>query len=74
MLAVNVMAQRGTLLQMGRETLALQGSLEDFTEEQIAALATTAAQKALVMLDSIPAPAGRMPVVLANGFGGRAVP
>lgn len=70
MLAVNVMAQRGTLLQMGRETLALQGSLEDFTEEQIVGLATTAARRALVMLDSIPAPAGRMPVVMANGFGG----
>jgi TldD protein len=70
MLAVSVMAQRGSLLQVGRETLAVQGSLADFTEEEIAALATTAAQKALVMLDSIPAPAGRMPVVLANGFGG----
>ena len=70
MLAVNVMAQRGTLLQMGRETLALQGSLEGFTEEQIAGLATTAAKRALIMLDSIPAPTGRMPVVMANGFGG----
>ena len=70
MVAVSVMAQRGALLQVGRETLAVQGSLEDFQEEAIAALASTAAQKALIMLDSLPAPAGRMPVVLANGFGG----
>ena len=70
MLAVSVMAQRGALLQVGRETLAVQGSLADFGEEEIIALAASAAQKALIMLDSIPAPAGRMPVVLANGFGG----
>ena len=70
MIAVSVMAQRGALLQVGRETLAVQGSLEDFTEEEIAALAQTATQRALVMLDSVPAPAGRMPVILANGFGG----
>jgi len=70
MVAVSVMAQRGALLQVGRETLAVQGSLEDFQEEALAALASTAAQKALTMLDSVPAPAGRMPVVLANGFGG----
>jgi TldD protein len=70
MFAVSVMAQRGALLQTGRETLAVQGSLEDFGQEEIAALAASAARQALVMLDSIPAPAGRMPVVLANGFGG----
>jgi TldD protein len=70
MLAVSVMAQRGTLLQVGRDTLAVQGSLDDFSEEAIAELAAAAARKALTMLDSIPAPAGRMPVVLANGFGG----
>jgi TldD protein len=70
MVAVSVMARRGTLLQVGRETLAVQGTLDAFEEHVIAALAASAAQKALVMLDSIPAPAGRMSVVLANGFGG----
>jgi TldD protein len=70
MLAVSVMAQRGTLLQVGRDTVAVQGSLDEFSEEAIAELAAAAARKALTMLDSVPAPAGRMPVVLANGFGG----
>ena len=71
MLAVSVMAQRGALLQVGRETLAVQGSLEDFRGGgRSPRLRPTAAQKALIMLDSVPAPAGRMPVVLANGFGG----
>jgi TldD protein len=70
MLAVTVMAQRGALVQVGRETLACQGSLVDFDEAAVAALAETAGRKALSMLDSVPAPAGRMAVVLANGFGG----
>ncbi len=69
-LAVNVMAQRGTLLQMGRETLAIQGVSGGFSEADVVALATLAGQKAVIMLDSIPAPAGRMPVILSNGFGG----
>jgi TldD protein len=34
------------------------------------ALAEAAADKAVIMLGARPAPAGRMPVVLANGFGG----
>jgi TldD protein len=70
MVAVTVMAERDGLLQVGRETLALRGEGKDFSEDAVAALAVTAGQKALIMLDSIPAPAGRMPVVLASGFGG----
>jgi TldD protein len=70
MLAVTVMAQRDGVIQMGRETLAHHGGFELLSESSVAALAAEAAQKALVMLDARPAPAGRMPVVLANGFGG----
>lgn len=70
MISVTVMAQRGELLQTGRETVAHHGGFELFSEESVAELATQAAERALAMLDSIPAPAGRMPVVLANGFGG----
>jgi len=70
MIAVTVMAQRDDLIQTGRETLAHQGGFELFAEGAVTDLAAAAATKALAMLDSRPAPAGRMPVVLANGFGG----
>ena len=70
MIAVTVLAKRGDLIQTGRETLAHHGGFELFNEEAVVALATEATQKALAMLDSVPAPAGRMPVILANGFGG----
>jgi TldD protein len=70
MMSVTVMAARDGLIQTGRETLAHQGSFELPGEDAVTAVATAAAEKALVMLDSRPAPAGRMPVVLANGFGG----
>jgi TldD protein len=69
-IAVTVMAARDGLMQTGRETLAYQGSLESPGDDAVTAVATEAAEKALIMLDSRPAPAGRMPVVLANGFGG----
>jgi TldD protein len=70
MFAVNVMAQRGGVIQTGHDTLAHHGGFELLTEEAVAALAKTAAERALVLLGGRPAPAGRMPVVLGNGFGG----
>ena len=70
MIAVNVTAQRGDLIQTGRETLAQHGGIELLSDAAVTELAEEAARRALVMLDSIPAPGGRMPVVLANGFGG----
>jgi len=70
MMAVNVTAERDGLIQTGRETLAHLGGFELFDEAAVKALAVSAAERALVMLGSRPAPAGRMPVVLANGFGG----
>jgi TldD protein len=69
-IGVMVMAARDGLIQTGRETLAYQGEVDLPQDEAVAAVAKEAAEKALVMLDSKPAPAGRMPVVLANGFGG----
>lgn len=68
--SVVVMAAREGLIQTGKETLAYQGQFVLPREADVIAVATEAAQKALVMLDSQPAPAGRMPVVLAKGFGG----
>ncbi len=70
MFGITVMAERDGLIQIGRETLAHHGGFELLDEEAVAALAAEATQQALIMLDSRPAPAGRMPVVLANGFGG----
>ncbi|MBC7294200.1 MAG: TldD/PmbA family protein [Thermoleophilia bacterium] len=70
MLAVTVMAQREGLIQTGRETLAQQGGVDGFAPAVVAALAREAAERAVRMLDSRPAPAEKMPVVLANGFGG----
>ena len=69
-IGVMVMAARDGLIQTGRETLAYQGEAHLPQDEAVVAVAREAAEKALVMLDSKPAPAGRMPVVLANGFGG----
>jgi len=70
MLSITVMAARDGLIQTGHDTLAHHGGFELLEEANVAQLAAEAAQRALVLLDSRPAPAGRMPVVLANGFGG----
>ena len=70
MVAVNVTAQRDGVMQTGRETLAHFGGYELFGVEAIRRLAREAAEKAVTMLSASPAPAGRMPVILANGFGG----
>jgi len=69
-LAITVMAERDGLIQTGRDGLAHCGGFEIFEETAVKRLATVVGEKALIMLDSRPAPAGRMTVVLANGFGG----
>ncbi len=69
-IGVMVMAARDGLIQTGRETLAYQGEVGLPQDDAVSAVAREAAEKAVAMLDSKPAPAGRMPVVLANGFGG----
>ena len=70
MLSVTVMAERDGAIQTGHDTLAHHGGFELVNDEEVAGLAVTAAQKAVVLLGGRPAPAGRMPVVLGNGFGG----
>lgn len=69
-LSVNVVAQRNGSIQTGHETLAGTVGFEIFDGEAHLRTALEAADKALVMLDARPAPGGRMPVILANGFGG----
>ncbi|HZK49741.1 MAG TPA: TldD/PmbA family protein [Thermoleophilia bacterium] len=69
-LSVNVVAQRGDVIQTGRETLSGTTGFGLFEDGSPVLAALEATEKALVMLESRPAPSGRMPVVLANGFGG----
>jgi len=68
--SAQVVARRGEVIQTGHETIGGSAGFELLDEVAAARAATTAARKALVMLDSRPAPVGAMPVVLANGFGG----
>jgi len=69
-LAVTVVAKRGTSIQTGRETLAQTGDFDPPDTAAAATAAQEAAGKAVIMLDAGPAPVGRMPVILAGGFGG----
>ncbi len=65
-----VVARRGDVIQTGHETVGGSAGFELVDEEIARRVATTAAEKAMIMLGSKPAPVGAMPVVLANGFGG----
>jgi TldD protein len=68
--SAQVVARRGDVIQTGHETVGGSAGFELLDETIARATAKTAAQKAVTMLDSKPAPVGAMPVVLANGFGG----
>ena len=67
---VSVVARRDGIIQTGFEALGQSAGFEIVDERAAANVARTAAQKAVTMLDAKPTPAGAMPVVLANGFGG----
>jgi TldD protein len=69
-LVAQVVAARDGTIQTGFFGPAACGGVElfdRFTAEQIG---RKAAQRAVTMLESVPAPAGEMPVVLAPGMGG----
>jgi Predicted Zn-dependent proteases and their inactivated homologs len=68
--AITVIAQRDGLMQTGRETVARLGGFDVLRDEDVVAATLQAADKAVVMLGARPSPSGRMPVILANGFGG----
>ncbi|GAB4242220.1 MAG: TldD/PmbA family protein [Thermoleophilia bacterium] len=68
--SLTVVAQREGVIQTGYETLAHHGGYDLIEEADLEAFARSAAEKAVVMLGAREAPAGRMPIVLANGFGG----
>jgi TldD protein len=68
-LGVQVVARRGERVETGTETLGGHAGFE-LLAGRAEAVAGAAARKALTSLDAVDAPAGRMPVVVGNGFGG----
>ena len=68
-LSGTVTAQKGDVLQTGFGAIGGQMGLELLTRGPIKVI-EDAARSAVLMLDAIPAPAGEMPVVIGNGWGG----
>ncbi len=68
--SISIVAQREGLIQTGRETVARTERFELLDEKDVVAATLQAVDKAVVMLGARPSPSGRMPVILANGFGG----
>jgi TldD protein len=68
-LGAQVVARREDRVESGMESLAGHAGFELFDSDP-AAVADEAARRAVTMLDARPAPAGPMPVVVGNGFGG----
>ncbi len=69
-LVAQVTAQDGTVLQTGFEGPAGLCGFEFFDTHSPEEIATEAAERALLMLEAKPAPAGKMQVVLAGEAGG----
>ena len=68
-LGTQAVARSGDRVEAGSESLAGHAGFELF-EGDPASVADEAARRALTMLTAQPAPAGRMAVVVGNGFGG----
>jgi TldD protein len=68
---VQAVAARGNEVQSGMESPGSSQGFEFFESgAEIDRAAREAAERAALLLDADPAPAGPMPVVLGNGFGG----
>ncbi len=67
---VHVVAADGDVVQTGYEPVGGARGMEIFDEYPPETIAEIAARRAILMLDSPPAPAGRMPVVLSSEAGG----
>jgi TldD protein len=68
-IGAQAVARRGDRVETGAETLGGHRGFELFDGDP-AAIAESAARKALILLDAGPAPTGSMPVVVGGGFGG----
>jgi TldD protein len=69
-LSVAVTAERGDLRQVARRSRGGQAGLEVLREPGPERLGREAAEMAVALLEARPAPAGPMPVVIGNGWGG----
>jgi len=67
---VQVLSEGNNTRHMGRERLSRHAGFEMFDEVAPERIAQTAAREAVVMLDAQDAPAGKMDVVMQNGWGG----
>ncbi len=67
---INAIASAKGEKQSGRETPGALAGWEFIEEQDIEALARSAAQTAITMLHAGYAPSGKMPVVIESGFGG----
>ena len=70
---VQVVATDGDHIQVGYEPVGGTGGYGMFREMDPADVATTAAKRALTMLEAPEAPAGKMPVILSSEAGGTMV-
>ena len=68
-IGVQAVARRGDRVETGAETLGGHRGFE-LLEDEPAGIAASAAERAIALLDAVPAPAGSMPVVVGGGFGG----
>ncbi len=70
---VSVVVQRNGELQTGREAIGMVGGWELFDNVSAKDVAIRALKRAVLMLDAVPAPAGKMPVVMSASAGGTIV-
>jgi TldD protein len=68
-IGVQAVARRNGTVETGAETLGAHRGFE-LLEDDPGLIAEQAAEKALRLLDAVPAPSGSMPVVVGGGFGG----
>jgi TldD protein len=69
-LMVNAVAERNGEIQTAVESPGAQRGFEFFDDTSAAEYARAAAQRAVLLLDAAPSPAGTMAVVIGNEFGG----
>ncbi|HVH65390.1 MAG TPA: TldD/PmbA family protein [Candidatus Acidoferrum sp.] len=67
---VHAVAERNGEIQTAMEAPGMQRGFEFFDDTSPAEYARMAAQRAVALLDAAPSPAGPMPVIIGNEFGG----